>query len=77
MSRPMPGTGWPAMSSMRRGALDGNGSTGQWVADQQTSMRRSAVALARRLDRHPQVAERVDRVVALRPNEALVVELDR
>lgn len=39
--------------------LDGSPSTGAWVAEQQTSMTRAQVALARRLDQVPQVAARI------------------
>ena len=45
----------------RRGLaeLDGAASTSSWVAQQQTGMERGDVALARRLDRFPLLAERV------------------
>lgn len=39
--------------------LDDSPSTSTWVAEQQTSMPRSDVALARRLDRYPLLAERI------------------
>jgi hypothetical protein len=39
--------------------LDDSPSTSAWVAEQQTSMPRSDVALAKRLDRFPQVAARI------------------
>lgn len=39
--------------------LDGSPSTGAWVAEQQTSMTRAQVALARRLDQVPRVAARI------------------
>jgi hypothetical protein len=39
--------------------LDGSGSTGAWVDQQMTSMPRSHVALARKLDRVPQLTARV------------------
>lgn len=40
-------------------ALDDSPSTAAWVAEQQTSMARSDVALAKRLDRFPQLAARI------------------
>ena len=39
--------------------LDGCPSTGAWVAQQHTSMSREEIGLARRLDRVPQIADRV------------------
>ena len=39
--------------------LDGSPSTGTWIADQHTSTDRSAVALARKLDRMPQVSAQI------------------
>lgn len=39
--------------------LDGSPSTSSWVAEQHTSMNRSQVGLARKLDRVPQVASRI------------------
>src|SRR5687768_8821313 len=45
----------------RRGLyeLDGSPTTASWVAQQQTGMDRSEVALAKRLDRFPQLAQTV------------------
>lgn len=40
-------------------ALDGNPTTGSWIAEQATSFTRGQVALARKLDRLPQVADRI------------------
>lgn len=39
--------------------LDGSPSTGMWIAEQQTSMPRSEIALARKLERAPLVAARI------------------
>jgi hypothetical protein len=65
--------------------LDGSPSTASWVAEQHTSTSRSDVALARKLDRYPQVAVRIaegglsvaDGVVVSRALSSLRRHLDR
>jgi len=63
----------------RRGLhdLDGAPSTASWVTQQETGIDRRDVALARRLDRFPALAQRVDDGLGLRSAQQIAAALSR